>query len=61
MEFGYRQNNKNYCNFRPIMINMLLVQNQFEDPSTDRKLPINTLIEEVKQLVMENYDFKHRF
>ena len=63
-EFENRENNKDsftFRHFRPIMKILLLEQKseefQFEDASTDTKLIIITLMEEVKPTVMEKYEF----
>ena len=64
-EFEYRENNNdNFTvrHFRPIMKILLLEQKSknFISNTTDTKLLINTLIEEVKPTVMEKYEFCYR-
>ena len=57
-EFEYRRNIFNICSFRPIKkILLISAKNRdfhLEDPSTDKKLSVNTLIKKWSQQLWRN-------
>ena len=66
-EFECRQNknsNSIFQNFEPILTILAcgkVKEFEFEDLSTDRKLLIITLMEEVKPIVMKKYKVEYRY
>ena len=62
-EFEYRQKNNDNSTFRPIIKIDAFAKTkdiQSEDPSTDRKMSHNTLLEENKPIAIEKYDSENR-
>ena len=57
-EFEYRQKDNDCCIFRPVLKILLItstakfIEFQFGDPPTDEQVSVNTLMEEMKRIIV---------